>query len=44
MRFKRQYPSWCCRYCGKPVGWIGRAIAWLVGTGFHDCDFSNTTP
>lgn len=33
-----------CWYCGKHVGLIGRGIAWLVGLGFHGCDFSNVRP
>lgn len=41
MRLKRTYPSWCCPYCGRAVGWIGRAIAWLLGVDTHGCDFSN---
>lgn len=30
-----------CPYCLKPVGYIGRLLAWLLGTGFHGCNFSN---
>lgn len=33
-----------CWYCGEWVGLIGRGIAWLVGTGFHNCDFRNVRP
>lgn len=36
----RDVPEWCCPYCGKPVGYLGRFWAWLVGVGIHDCDFS----
>lgn len=41
MRVYVEYPKYCCPYCGKPVGYLGRAIAWLVGTSWHDCDNSN---
>lgn len=41
LKLKLEYPAWCCPYCGAQVGYIGRFIAWLVGTGFHGCDFSN---
>lgn len=44
MRFARQYPGWCCPYCGKPVGYVGRALAWFFGTRIHDCDGSNAFP
>lgn len=33
-------PAWCCPYCGKPVGYLGRAWAWIVGVGIHGCDFA----
>lgn len=33
-------PTWICPYCGKPVGYLGRAWAWLVGVRVHGCDFS----
>ncbi|WP_266032433.1 hypothetical protein [Brucella intermedia] len=38
---KEQVPAHCCPYCKKEVGYLGRALAWLFGTGFHGCDFSN---
>jgi len=38
---EREYPSHCCPYCGKEVGWVGRALAVVFGTRFHGCDFSN---
>jgi len=37
-------PSWCCPYCGKSVGWIGRALAWFLGTRIHDCDHNLVKP
>ena len=30
-----------CWYCACHVGLLGRGLAWLFGTGFHDCDFNN---
>ncbi len=33
-------PAWCCPYCGKPVGYLGRALAKVFGTSFHGCDGS----
>lgn len=33
-------PAWCCPYCGEPVGYLGRAWAWLFGTRVHGCDFN----
>jgi hypothetical protein len=30
-----------CPYCLKNVGYIGRLLAGLFGTGLHGCDFSN---
>lgn len=41
MRLVHRYQSWRCPFCGKSVGWIGRAFAWLFGTQIHGCDFSN---
>jgi hypothetical protein len=41
MKYIRQYPRYCCPYCGAPVGYLGRLFAWLFGVGFHGCDFSN---
>jgi hypothetical protein len=40
----QQYASWQCPYCGKGVGYIGRALAWFFGTRIHGCDFSNIVP
>jgi hypothetical protein len=39
---KQRLSSDCCPYCNKPVGYIGRALAWVFGTRIHGCDFSNT--
>jgi hypothetical protein len=33
-----------CWYCGKPVGLVGRVLAWLFGTRTHRCDFGNIAP
>lgn len=33
-------PGWCCPHCGKPVGYLGRFWAALVGVGIHGCDLS----
>ena len=41
MRQVYETEAWRCWYCRRPVGYIGRAIAWLVGVGHHGCDFSN---
>jgi hypothetical protein len=41
IELKEQVPAHCCPYCKKEVGYLGRAIAWLLGTRFHGCDFSN---
>lgn len=41
LALKRKMPSDCCPYCGAPVGYLGRLFAWLLGTRFHGCDFSN---
>ena len=30
-----------CPYCLKPVGVLGNWFAYLFGTGFHNCNFSN---
>lgn len=38
---KRNVPNYCCPYCTKPVGYLGRGLAWLFGTKIHRCDFSN---
>lgn len=40
-RFRRQYPGYCCPYCGECVGYIGRALDWLFGVRMHGCTFSN---
>lgn len=32
---------WQCPYCLKPVGLLGRGLAWFFGTRFHGCDFHN---
>lgn len=39
--FIADMPDCFCPYCGKPVGYAGRFFAWIFGTRFHDCDFSN---
>gem|GEM_PF-6023176 len=31
-----KYESWQCQQCGKPIGWLGRALQKL-GMGFHRC-------
>ena len=41
IELKEQVPAHCCPYCKKEVGYLGRALAWLFGTSFHGCDFSN---
>lgn len=41
MKFKKKQPSWCCKYCGEAVGWIGRVMGLLFGVRIHGCDFSN---
>lgn len=32
-------PAWCCPECDKPVGYVGRVMAWLLGNGSHGCDY-----
>lgn len=41
LRPRMQPPAGFCPYCLKPVGVIGNWLAWLFGTGIHDCDFRN---
>ena len=41
LELKSDFQPWECPLCGKPVGYLGRGIASLVGVGFHGCDFSN---
>ena len=41
MNLKKQYPTYCCPYCGKEVGYIGRLFAWFFGTRIHHCSFEN---
>lgn len=41
IRLKEPVPAHCCPYCKKEVGYLGRALAWLLGTSFHGCDQSN---
>lgn len=41
MKLKHNHPGYCCPYCLKPVGYVGRFFAWFFGTRFHNCDFSN---
>ena len=26
-----KYASWQCQYCGASIGWLGRAIQWVIG-------------
>ncbi len=40
---KYRVPPHCCPYCRKEVGYLGRIFAWLFGTQFHGCDFSNVS-
>lgn len=43
MKLKLKYPqpAYCCPYCTKPVGLLGRGLAKVFGAGMHQCDFSN---
>lgn len=41
LRLKEPTYPWQCPYCRKPVGYVGRAFAWLLGAQFHGCNFSN---
>lgn len=40
-RLKTSTAPWQCRYCGAPVGYLGRFFAWVFGTRIHGCNFSN---
>jgi len=44
MEFRKKYKSYCCPYCGKVVGYIGRILAYLFGTKIHRCNCSNIKP
>jgi hypothetical protein len=38
----RQSPRyWQCPFCLKPVGLVGRGLAYMVGVGVHGCRFTN---
>ena len=33
-------PAWCCQQCGEPIGYLGRAVDFLLGYvcgPLHDC-------
>lgn len=34
-------PAHYCPFCKKPVGYVGRVLAWFFGTKIHGCDFTN---
>lgn len=41
MKLKSYQPGYRCQYCKKEVGYVGRVLAALFGTGIHKCDGSN---
>lgn len=41
MAIRDAVPGYCCPFCKEPVGYVGRFFAWVFGTRFHGCNFSN---
>ena len=42
-QYKRKYPSYCCKTCGEPIGWLGRFFQWLPFKIFKQkCNFESS--
>ncbi|MFJ6322320.1 MULTISPECIES: hypothetical protein [unclassified Rhizobium] len=41
LQLRHPAPDHCCRYCLKPIGYLGRGLSRLFGAKIHNCDFLN---